>query len=180
MKVLNRIILTIILLNIPYLAHTEETSQVFGEWKANASVLNKSPIAYANTTNDSGSTLGVICIKDATSCSPYLVNNLSCEEKAKYPALVYIDEGLLSVELECIHIGKRYLYLLPTNHLEAIITDNKYAVAYGIKGGKFKAAYFNLNGSAKALLAAKKLLSSMTKPNDESGNKKSKYKDIDL
>ncbi|MDC2888521.1 hypothetical protein [Psychrosphaera algicola] len=47
---------------------------------------------------------------------------------------------------------------IPQIYLDYMLTNNKFGAAYGVENGKFKASYFSLAGSTKAILAAKKKL----------------------
>ena len=76
-------------------------------------------------------------------------------------------------------MDKVYLFLLPEEHLKYFITDNEYGIAFGLEGGKFKAAYFSLNGSTKAIIEAKRIIKSLSSPIDKE-RKKSKYRDTTL
>jgi len=145
--------------------------QLFGSWKVNSLVYEGVTISFANTTNGSGSTLGVMCFSDSKECSPYLINGLTCDNDGKYPALVAVDNGLTSVNMECIHIEDRHLYSLPEEHLEYLISMNRYSVAFGVSDGKFKAAYFTLNGSAKAVIAARGIIDSAAEKNTKAKTK---------
>lgn len=180
MKRFNWLVLTFILLIVPSLSQAKNSIQVFGDWEVDLIYISKVPFSIAVTTNDSDSSLGVICMGKNDGCIPFINNQLSCEEQAKYPALVYVDSGLVSINMECLQLGDLDLFVLPDEHLEYIITNNKYSVAFGVKGGKFRAVYFSLNGSAKALIEAKRLINSVAPPTYEEKKKKSKYKDTVL
>lgn len=179
MKAIASSILTLSLILSVNTIKAENQNKKFNDWEAGSIVFGEVPITFANTTNDSESTLGVICVEKLDNCLPYLINKLSCVKEGRYPALVYVDDGLEAVSMECLQIEDRYLFILPKNHLQYIITKNKYAVAFGVDG-KFKAAYFSLSGSAKALISAKSMLGSMSKPTDKRTSEKPKYKDTML
>lgn len=163
-------------------AHADDSEQIFGDWKVGTFSYNSALFSYANTTNDSGSTLGVLCVNSKDSCVPYIVNQLSCEKEGKYPALISVDGGIASISMSCLIVENRYLFMLPEAHLEYIVTSNTYGVAFGTDSGKFKAAYFSLNGSAKAVIAAKVKIDEMftNKQGNEYEKKKPKYKDTIL
>lgn len=149
-------------------AFSEE--QTFGSWRVDSLEYNGVIISFANTTNESGSTLGVMCTSDSSVCAPYLLNGLTCEEDGSYPALVGVDDGIASIKMSCVHIADNHMFVLPDEHLEYLISMNRYSVAFGVSGGRFKAAYFTLNGSAKAVIAARSLV------NVERSNKGNKKK----
>ena len=77
--------------------------------------------------------------------------------------------------MECFILDDMYLYLLPKKHLDYIATMNKYGIAYGEQGGKFKAAYFSLNGSAKAIISAKSMLPSIIDDKEKNSDYKDTY-----
>lgn len=156
--------------------YADEKEQIYGDWRAGIISSDSIVFAYANTTNESESTLGILCLNDSVTCVPYLLNGLRCEEGGEYPILVAIDDGVVSVDAGCLHIEDRHLFTLPDDHIEYMATMNRYSVAYGTETGKFIAAYFSLNGSAKAQIVAKKLIDSASKSSDE--NKNLKYEDV--
>lgn len=161
--------------------NAEEQKQVFGDWVVGGYIDAQQGFSYAKTTNESGSTLGILCLSATDSCVPYIINGLTCEEGAKYPALVAIDDGVTTVKMGCVHIQDRHMFTLPVEHAEYMVTKNKYSVAYGTDGGKFRAAYFSLNGSAKAAIAAKQLIDKEKTTHESDADKSnSKYKDTYL
>ncbi len=169
----------IIILSFNVYAGDQE--KTFGDWKIGSFRSDRAVVSYANTTNESGSTLGVLCLSNSDSCTPYIVNGLTCEKDGVYPALVAIDNGVEAIEMGCVHIKDRHLYTLPANHLEFMVTMNRYSVAFGTAGGKFKAAYFSLNGSAKAVIAAKQIIdAAKTLPEDKNKSKNPEYQDTYL
>ncbi|MEJ1380071.1 MAG: hypothetical protein RPV21_03175 [Candidatus Sedimenticola sp. (ex Thyasira tokunagai)] len=160
----------------------EEAEQTYGDWEVGSFIYNKTPFSFANTTNDSNSTLGVICMESSDTCMPYVVNRLSCENDGKYPALVSIDGGIASIEMSCLIIEDRYLFLLPDSQLDYILTSNSFGIAFGTNIGKFKAAYFSLAGSAKAVIAAKLTIDAIpsSKSKSSSDKESSNFKDTVL
>lgn len=142
----------------------------FGAW----SITDGDGFVLASTWNDSNSSLGIICLENPVNCSPYLVNQLSCQEGSLYPALANTDTGLVAINMECMPIGKTYLFVLPESHINFIVSGNVYSLAFGVDNGKFRAAYFDLSGSAKAYNAIKTMAESSSKP---STTKPTQFKD---
>lgn len=162
---MNRLAVSMKLLGIVFLfstiiAYASEKQQTYGHWTVGSYKSNNTAFAYATTRSKTEGTLGIICATNIESCFPYLVNGLSCKENEIYPALVSIDnKGVEAIKMRCVHMAKnKDLYSLPQVHLNYIISSNKYGIAYGTTKGEFRAAYFDLDGSAKALLAAKKII----------------------
>lgn len=141
--------------------------QTYGSWDVDARDFKGGTLSFANTSNDSGSIFGVMCFSTSGECQPILINGLSCDEDVSYPALVGVDDGITSVDMGCVHIEDRYIFTLPVDQLEYVVTMNRYSIAFGVQGGRFKAAYFSLSGSAKAVIAAKVLIGNKKKSNKE-------------
>ena len=162
-------------------SHAEEISKKFGDWET-ASIFYKKgqPVAIASTKNESNSVLGVFCFADGT-CVPFFNGQMVCEDGSEYPALISTDSGFDSISMECIDVSNQtYLFMLPQDHLNYIISDNTYGIAFGLENGRFQAAYFSLNGSAKAIIEAKQMLDSASTPNIEKEKHQTKYKDTVL
>lgn len=153
----------------------EEYNKTFGDWGVSVHYEGGVAIAIANTQNDSGSVLGVLCFNEG--CTPYTNFNLSCSEDRVYPALVSTDSGFTPITMNCTQLGGHYLFSLPEDQIEYLLSDNQYGIAFGLANGKFKAAYFSLNGSTKAIIEVKRLLELLSPSLD---NSKPKYKDTTL
>ncbi len=145
----------------------------FADWTVDHVTLDDIAFIYTNTSNESDDKLGVMCIAGKDICTPYLSNGLTCEKDGEYPALVQVDGGLLSISMSCLILSDRYLFALPDSHQEYLKTNNKYSIAFGVKDGKFKATYFSLNGSAKAIDFAMDINQRLI--DDTSDTKKSDY-----
>ena len=128
----------------------------YDDWKVTESTINGTNFVLATTVNDDGTAAGAFCFNDA--CYPFVNTNLSCEKDIKYPVLLNFDDGLVALNLDCVIFGDTYLFELPSNYLDKLVSGNEFGVAYGVQGGKFKASYFSLTGSTKAVLAARKRL----------------------
>ena len=126
----------------------------YDDWQITESVTNGINIVLAATVNDDDTSAGALCFNGA--CHPFVRTGLTCKEDTEYPFLLYFDTGLVALDLGCTVMGDIYLHELPSNYLDKLLSDNDFGVAYGIQGGKFKASYFSLSGSTKALLAARK------------------------
>ncbi|WP_300463671.1 hypothetical protein [Desulfobacula sp.] len=174
-----------------YLQPEEEHLAAFGDWTVNIvwfpefnplyNIFGNNPVAQVETTNKYGYTLGIMCSgENKGTCVPYVNLSQPCEELEYYNALVYDDSGVNCVSLECIPITPvYYLFLLPEDHMDYILSGNKYGIAYGTKDGLFRAAYFSLNGSTKAFLEGQRLFNRFQPPKTEE-NKKSEHKDTVL
>lgn len=159
----------------------EEASKKFGDWETTSIFYKKGqPVAIASTENDSKSILGVFCFSDDT-CLPFFNGQIGCEDGSEYPALVSTDSGLNSIKMACLNFSENlYLFMLPQDHLNYILSDNTYGIAFGLDSGRFQAAYFSLNGSAKAIIETKKMLDSLSTPDIEEEEHQTKYKDTVL
>ncbi len=145
----------------------------YDNWEIVETELNGDPLVFTYTTNESGSKLGAICLKEK-GCTPYVSHGFSCKDGGEYPFLVSVDEGIVMQNLECFVMDQYYFYLMPQAFLKYIITDKNFGVAFGKESGKFGASYFSLTGSAKAIMAAQKMLSTQ-----DEGKKRMKNQGVD-
>jgi len=173
-------LLSLLILLVSFTANAADGEQYFGDWKVGSWKTEGGVVAYANTTNESQSTLGMLCLSSVGECFPYIVNGLTCQTDGVYPALVSIDDGLTAVDMECVHIEDRHLFALPETHLEYMVASNSYGVAFGTSGGKFKAAYFSLSGSAKAIIAANQIMEAAQSKSKNNTPSNSKFQDTYL
>jgi len=123
---------------------------------------NGTAIAYTN--NDSGSTLGVICIA-AQNCSVYLKTATACEDGAKYPVLVNADSGAVSASLTCENIAsasekKNFVFVFDdfSTILSTIMKDQSIGVALPLASGQFRVTRFSLTGSNETLAAVNRTI----------------------
>lgn len=161
-------------------ANLYAANEEYNGWEVGSVMSRGVLISYANTTNDSGSTLGVLCLSTSKACIPYLINGLTCtQEHNNYHALVSVDNRIKPVRMECFHINDQQLLLLPEKHVELMLKNDTYAVSFGTAGGKFRATYFGLEGMGKAVSAAREVLTGsrykMKKQSD-----KNRYQDENL
>jgi hypothetical protein len=131
-----------------------------GSWTTTNIELNDELMAFAKTTNTDGSTLGFLCTSKTAECLPYISIQLGCNADTKYPMLISLPEGIYAELLLCEKLSGSYIYNIPSSYLNSLLEANKVGFAYGTASGKFKASYFSLDGSAKALISAKKMIRS--------------------
>ena len=156
----------------------EYHSAVFGDWTVDIVIFpDINPLyqifgggvcSQIETKNQYGDTLGIICSgEDAGKCVPYVNFTSRCENMNEYSALVSTDSGSSCASMKCVAVTELYyLFLLPGNHLDYILSGNKYGMAYGTNDG-FRAAHFSLNGSTKAFLEGKRLLDERSRPENK-------------
>ena len=130
-------------------------NEAFQEWEVGNVMSRGVAISYANTTNESGSTLGVLCLSSSKACIPYLINGLTCASEQHYSGLVAVDGQIKSVKMECFHIEDQNVLLLPEKHIGLMLRSDTYSVAFGTAEGKFRAVYFGLEGIEKAIESAR-------------------------
>ena len=127
----------------------------FGDWTATHSVIDGSRFALATTKNETGSALGLTCVDG--DCELFVNPLLECEDGSSYPVLVSNMEGIEATELQCTQWYGRHLYTFPETSVaySALLDSNRLGVALGTASGRFKAVYFSLSGSIKAVVAAR-------------------------
>lgn len=134
--------------------------KTFGTWTTTYVELEGAVLAFAKTINNDGSTLGFLCSSKSNACLPYISLKLGCVPQSKYPMLISLPEGVYAELLLCEQVSGFYIYNLPSTYTNSLLEANKVGFAYGTGSGEFKASYFSLDGSAKALIAAKKKIQS--------------------
>lgn len=135
--------------------HGFSSGEDYREWDVGNVMSRGVAISYANTTNESGSTLGVLCLSSSKACIPYLINGLTCTSEHHYSGLVAVNGQIKSVKMECFHIEDQNVLLLPEKHIRLMLKSQDYSVAFGTAEGKFRAVYFGLEGFEKAMEAAR-------------------------
>lgn len=130
----------------------------FGSWTTTSSEFENAIMSFAKTTNKDGSTLGFLCSTSSSDCLPYLALKLGCEPGKTYPMLISLPEGVYAELLLCEFVSGIYIYNFPSQYTNSLVEANNVGFAYGTNNGEFKASYFSLDGSPKALIAAKKII----------------------
>lgn len=172
---------SLLLLSLPLAAENyfkQNEIKTFASWTTTHQVFENSVLAFAKTTNKDGSTLGFLCSSITNECLPYISLKLGCETQKKYPMLISLPEGIYAELLLCEQLSGFYIYNLPSTYTNSLLEANQVGFAYGLATGEFKASYFSLDGSPKALIAAKKIIHSFNnnkpqeKPNPSTDEKK--------
>ena len=176
MKILNRFILISIMFFSSCSTHAGNNLQtddqhlaILGDWTVDIvafapwnplyKIFEGEGAFQIETKNKHGDILGIVCSGgDTGKCVPYVNLNSPCGNMGQYSALLSTDSGTSCVSMECAAETDFYfLFLLPEDHVDYILSGNKYGMAYGTNDG-FRAAHFSLNGSTKAFLEGRRLL----------------------
>ncbi|MFZ5698543.1 MAG: hypothetical protein ACOY9J_07520 [Pseudomonadota bacterium] len=138
----------------PYAAETKK----FGDWFVD---LDKT-YAEAYSSNSSGSTIGMFCLKSSQECMYYLSTGDTCTVDTKTIGLINAETGAWSVELYCTKIedGRHINFFTNFDEIDHLIKSNKsVGLALPMKDGQFKAVRFSLLGSEKATMEAAQFIS---------------------
>lgn len=154
-------------------SHSSDQFEKYGSWEVKSFDLDASLLVLANTANADGSVLGFMCLSSSGDCALYLINGLTCRSEGKYPMLINLGNGIHSESLECSIIEDRHLYLFPDAYTNEVLSSESIGIAYGTASGQFKASYFDLNGSAKALIAAGKMIENYNSKSPKTKSKQS-------
>jgi hypothetical protein len=120
--------------------------------------------AIARTNNDSGSVLGIVCLK-YQDCYVYFSAGSTCEPGSKYPMLLNSDEGAMPVTGTCTDISaasnkRQFVQSLdPFDKITAAMLHNHWmGVAVPMANGQFKVSRFSLEGSNETFAEVSKAL----------------------
>lgn len=131
----------------------------YGDWYVDL----ESTYAEAYTTNSSGSTLGMYCLKSSQECLYYLSSGDTCTVDTRTVALINADTGAAMAGLLCIQLeSKRHINLFTNfDEIDSTLRGNKLiGLALPMKDGQFKVVRFSLNGSNQATTEAASFISS--------------------
>lgn len=143
------------------ISNVEARKEFSGDWITDIS----SGIGEAYVTNSSNSLFGLLCMEQ---CVWYVDFQKKCDDGDKYTALISSDIGATSVDMKCIHLGKRPLMTL--NDFDTIqrITLQAKSIGFAIAlpDSKFHVSRFSLNGAGDAQLKVVNSLVKSKKSND--------------
>ena len=137
----------------------QDSSREFNDWEVRETIIKGVPIVLAKTVLPDGQSLIAMCF--TSDCFPMVNLTLTCEEDGEYPVMVSADDGIYPFTTSCYILGDRYFFEFPSTVMDIYARSNRFGVAYGLASGKFKASYFSLKGSTKAILYAKERLSEL-------------------
>lgn len=147
-----------LLLSSPSIA--ENNSRAFNDWEVRETIINEVPIVLANTVLSDGQSLMAMCF--TSKCFPMVNLNLTCEKDGEYPVMVSSDDGIYPFQASCFILNdESYFFEFPSGVMDIYARSNSFGIAYGLGSGKFRASYFSLKGSTKAILYAKERLSEL-------------------
>lgn len=138
-------------------AYAAETKK-FGDWIVD---LDKT-YAEAYSSNSSGSTIGMFCLKSSQECMYYLSTGDTCTVDTKTVGLINAETGAWSVELYCTKIedGRHINFFTNFDEIDHLIKSNKsVGLALPMQDGQFKVIRFSLLGSEKATTEAARYIS---------------------
>lgn len=146
-------LMVLFLYSMSFLANGQDDVRVFDDWQVRDIQVEDVPIVLASTLLSNGQALIAMCL--ASECYPMVNLSLTCEDDGEYPVLVSADDGIYPFTATCFTLGDRFFFEFPAAAMDIYARSNRFGVAYGMAGGKFKASYFSLKGSTKAILHAK-------------------------
>lgn len=138
---------------------SEDNVRYFNDWEVRETQIDEIPIVLASTVLSDGQSLLAMCV--TSECFPMVNLTLSCEEDGEYPVMVSADDGIYPYKASCFISGDRYFFEFPSSVMDIYARSNSFGIAYGLGNGKFKASYFSLKGSTKAILYARERLSQL-------------------
>jgi len=126
--------------------------------------------AGGDTTNESGSELGVYC-SGTQQCFIFLITDTGCEENGKYTVLVNADSGAVATNASCTSIntpGSKGRFALVFDNfdtlLNSILKDHAIGFSIPLASGMFKVTRFSLEGSNEVLSAVGQTIKGGSKP----------------
>lgn len=130
-----------------------------GEMRTHGAWISDTAFDYseAYTTNDSGSSLGMICFSESQTCLYYLRSDITCDDGSITIGLINTDYGSYSIELQCTEVdfgGYTEFVNIFTDYdlIETIVLENyNFAMALPMESGLFKVIRFDLTGSNEAI-----------------------------
>ncbi|RED15852.1 hypothetical protein [Parasphingopyxis lamellibrachiae] len=123
----------------------------YGAWTVEST--NQNNIALASTTNDTGSSFGVLCSDD---CLVVIQFETTCDDGMTVPMLVNTGNDVFAPEFVCIENDDDPIWA--TEYSEAMVgmfeQDSIVSFANGLTDGEYYISRFLLDGSAEAVAAA--------------------------
>lgn len=141
----------------------------FGDWVADVN----GDYRESFTSNDSGSSIGVLCGGNTEACIAYLRSNTVCAEGAKQVALVNLQSGAFPIEMICAKIeidsqSEFVSFLGDYGTMRgAMLRNNDIGIALPMQDGQFKVLRFSLRGASQAIEAVEKPPVSRSKYRDQ-------------
>lgn len=145
----------------------------FNDWAVRETKVDEVPIVLASTVLPDGQSLLAMCV--TSECFPMVNLTISCEEDGEYPVMVSADDGIYPYSASCFIMADRYFFEFPSSVMDIYARSNSFGIAYGLGSGKFKASYFSLKGSTKAILYARERLSELEAVREPEKSKPSGY-----
>lgn len=139
-----------------------------GDWVYEAE-NDGSDVLFAATENAAGQTLLQLCYVESKTCIYAVDFEITCEEDARYPALVNTDVGAKSIVFVCSKLQETHtLVATEFDAIDGLVRSGKrIGFAIPMEGDQFKAVRFSLVGATRAL-------DSMRAATDRAGKKKRK------
>lgn len=127
----------------------------YGDW----TVTKVQGASNASTKNDSGSSIGWLCIGNNETCGPYISVAVDCTENATYPIMINSSVGAFHSTTSCILLagGKYHLVNEIDIFSQAVESGGEIGIAFPLQDGKFKVSRFSTVGAIAAIKDARSL-----------------------
>lgn len=138
-------------------------SQKVGSWSYGE--LENGLGMYAGTSNASGGLFVQQCYFEDDACYWIMSSDITCEEKASYPALINSADGASHTELFCFKIGKQFRTAFTDFKLmtRKVNGEGILGVAVPMASGEFRVNRFDMTGGGAAVAAMNKRFSERAK-----------------
>lgn len=120
----------------------------FGTWN----VQKDGPSLEMYSANETGSTLGVMCV-DGQTCSVYVATRSRCENGRRYTGIVGADGGFSDHTLVCRIVGDRFVYVLSDfgRAIRSLRDAGQWGVAIESAAGTTQSFRFVIRGTHDAI-----------------------------
>jgi hypothetical protein len=123
------------------------TETRFGAW-----ILDErsNGVGEAYTTNESGSSLGVLCLKE---CFAYIDPKIRCNNGEKYPILFSSQMGVGSRVTLCFHAGEKMVLKFEELGFITANTTKQGLIGFsiGMPDAQFKVVKFDMEGAGDSI-----------------------------
>jgi hypothetical protein len=160
-----RIVFFLVIIFFPFAAYAEKSKS--GDWWLDLD--SSADLTEAFTANQSGSTLGFLCIISTGNCLYYVSPQTTCEAGHTGVILINSDVGALFSTTKCMKLGTTYYSVIQeTNDVHSAITkSNNIGIAIPMKDGQFKVVRFSLRGANATIGAAAERAANSSKKSDQ-------------
>lgn len=137
------------------IAATAQSKPVcFSDW---CYAVGDDGFTVAETKNQSGHTLGILCTSSNGTCLWYMRIATSCEQDKTYPGLINTELSATPIEVKCATVDQKFTYIFDNFEvIDKLVSGNGiFAVALPIGGTQFAVVRFSLAGSTAATRMAR-------------------------